>query len=122
MRRTALPWKQHCGLRILFLIWARGLTENQRSQHHPPKTLFNHKDGQSIKTVHHCHKQAATTAGSTPPWKGKGKVVNIASSDEESASSSSQDRPRTAASIGDKDFPTASDEGNGKAPGVVDGG
>ncbi len=88
----------------------------------PPKTLFNVEDDQSVKTVHNCHEQAATTAVSTPPRKGKGKVVEMASSDEESASSSSQDGPRTAAAIGNEDFPTSSDEGNGEAPGAANGG
>jgi hypothetical protein len=67
----------------------------------PPETLFNLKDGQSVKTVHHRHEQAATTVGSTPPQKGKGKVVKMASSDEESTSSSSQDGPHTVAAVGD---------------------
>ncbi len=87
----------------------------------PPETLFNLEDDQSVKTVHHCHEQAATTAGSTPPWKGKGKVVEMASSDEESTFSSSQDGPRTAAAVGDEDSPTSSDEGNSEAPGAADG-
>jgi hypothetical protein len=88
----------------------------------PPKTLFNRKDERSVKTVHHHHEQAATTMGSTPPWKGKGEVVKMASSDEEFTSSSSQDRPRTAAAIEEKDFPTSSDEGNGEALGAANGG
>jgi hypothetical protein len=88
----------------------------------PLETLFNLEDDRSVKTVHHCHEQAVTTVGSTPPWKGKGEVVKMASSDEESASSSSQDGPRTAAAIGDEDSPTSSDEGNGEAPGTADGG
>jgi hypothetical protein len=87
----------------------------------PPDILFNFEDDQSVKTVHHCHENAATTTSSTPPQKGKGKVVKMASSDEKSASSSIQDGPCTAAAIGDEDFPTSSDEGNGKAPGVADG-
>jgi hypothetical protein len=88
----------------------------------PPETLFNLKDDQFVKTVHHCHEQAATTAGSTPPRKGKGKVVEMASSDEEFASSSRQDGPRTASTVGDEDSPTSSDEGNGEALGTADGG
>ena len=67
----------------------------------PPETLFNLKDDRSVKTVHHRHEQAATTVGSTPPQKGKGKVVKMASSDEESTSSSSQDGPHTVAAVGD---------------------
>ncbi len=46
----------------------------------------------------------------------------MTSSDEESTSSSSQDGPRTAAAIGEEDFPTSSDESNGEAPGATDGG
>ncbi len=87
----------------------------------PPETLFNLEEDRSIKTVHHCHEQAATTAGSTPPWKGKGEVVNVASSDEESASSSSQDRPRTEAAVGDEDFFASSDEDDANAQGAVNG-
>ena len=88
----------------------------------PPETLFNLEEDWSVKTVHHCHEQAATTAGSTPPWKGEGKVVNVASSDEEFASSSSQDRPCTKAAIGDEDFSASSDEDDGNAQGAADGG
>jgi hypothetical protein len=88
----------------------------------PPETLFNLKDDRSVKTVHHCHEQAATAASSTPPWKGKSKVVKMASSVEESTSSSSQDGPPTTAAIGDEDSPTSSDEGNSEAPGVADDG
>jgi hypothetical protein len=88
----------------------------------PSETLFNLEEDWSVKTVHHRHKQAATTAGSTPPWKGKGKVVNVASSDEESASSSSQVRPHTAATVGDDDSSTSSDEDDGNTMSVADGG
>ncbi len=87
----------------------------------PPETLFNLEEDRSVKTVHHCHEQAATTKGSTPPWKGKGKVVNVASSDEKSVSSSSQDRPRTKAAVVDEDFSASSDEDNSNAQGVADG-
>jgi hypothetical protein len=87
----------------------------------PPETLFNLEEDRSIKTLHHHHEQAATTAGITPPWKGKGKVVNVASSDEQSASSSSQDRPCTEAAVGDEDFSASSDEDDGNAQGAADG-
>jgi hypothetical protein len=87
----------------------------------PPETLLNLEEDGSIKTVHNHHEQAATTAGSTPPWKGKGKVVNVARSDEESASSSSQDRRCTKAAVGDEDFSTSSDEDDGNAQGAADG-
>jgi hypothetical protein len=87
----------------------------------PPGTLFNLEEDRSVKTVHHCHEQAVTTAGSTPPWKGKGKVVNVASSDEESASSSSQVRPCTAAAIGDEDSSASSDEDDGDPLGMANG-
>jgi hypothetical protein len=76
-----------------------------------------------VQTVHHRHEQAAATpVGSTPPQKGKGKVINVANSDEESASSSSKEKPRTAAAVGDEDYPTSSDEDDGNTPGVADGG
>ncbi len=87
----------------------------------PPETLFNLEEDRCIKTVHHCHEQAATSVGSTPPQKGKGKVVNVASSDEESTSSSSQDRPCTEAAIGDEDFSASSDEDHSNAQGMADG-
>ncbi len=45
----------------------------------------------------------------------------MASSDEESASSSSQYGPHTTAAVGDEDSPTSSDEGNSEAPGMADG-
>ncbi len=46
----------------------------------------------------------------------------MASSDEESTSSYSQDGPHTAAAVGNEDSPTSSDEGNGEAPGAANGG
>ncbi len=87
----------------------------------PPETLFILEEDRSVKTAHHCHKKAATTAA-PPPRKGKGKVVNVASSDEQSTSSSSQVRPRTIAAIGDEDSSTSSNEDDGNALGVADGG
>ncbi len=54
--------------------------------------------------------------------EGKGKVVEMACSDKESASSSSQDGPLTTAAVGDEDCPTSSDKGNGEALGTADGG
>jgi hypothetical protein len=98
------------------------LTKKWKKPAPPPKTLFNLEEVRSGKTVYHRHKQAATTAGSTPPWKGKGKVVNVASSDEEPASSSSQVRLCTAAAVGDEDSSASSDEDDGNALGVADGG
>jgi hypothetical protein len=82
---------------------------NSRRQAPPPETLFNLNKDWSMKTVHCRHEQAAATPmGNTPPWKGKGKVVNVTNSSEESASSSSKERPRTTAVVEDKDFPTSS--------------
>jgi len=42
-----------------------------------PETLFNLEKDQSVKTVHHRHEeqQAATTAGNTPPRKGKTRLL-----------------------------------------------
>jgi hypothetical protein len=59
--------------------------------------------------------------GSTSPWKGKGKDVEMASSDEESAYLSSQDGPCIAAVVRDEDSPTSSDESNDEAPGAANG-
>jgi hypothetical protein len=77
-----------------------------------------------VKTVHHHHdeQQAATLAGNTPPRKGNGEVVEVASSDEDSASLSSPVRPRTKDAVGDEDSPTSSEEDDGNAVGAADGG
>jgi hypothetical protein len=90
----------------------------------PPETLFNLKEDWSVKTVHHRHdvQQAATLAGNTPPRKGKGEVVEVASSDEDSASLSSPVRLRTKDAVGDEDSPTSSEEDDGNAVGAADGG
>jgi len=88
-----------------------------------PETLFNLEDDRSVKTVHYRHEeqQAATTAGNTPPRKGKNEITDLVSSDWDSASSSSQDRPRAADAIGDEDSPTSSAEDDGNAVGAADG-
>jgi hypothetical protein len=90
----------------------------------PPKILFNLEEDRSVKTVHHRHdeQQAATLAGNTPPRKGKGEVVEVASSDEDSASLSSPVRPRTKDAVGDEDSPTSSEEDDGNAVGAANGG
>ena len=89
-----------------------------------PKTLFNLEKDQSVKMVHHHHKeqQTATTAGNTPPRKGKNKIADLASSDGDSTTSSSQDRPRAADAVGDEDSPTSSAEDGANAVGTADGG
>jgi hypothetical protein len=79
-----------------------------KTQAPPPKTLFIVNEDWSVKTVQHCHESAATTAGSTPPWKaqkGTGEIVDLANLDEDPASSSSIDGPCTAATIGADDSP-----------------
>ena len=88
-----------------------------------PETLFNLKEDWLIKTVHHRHEeqQAATTAGNTPPRKGKNEITDLVSSDWDSASSSSQDRLRTADAVGDEDSLTSSAEDDGNAVGAADG-
>ncbi len=61
---------------------------NPKKQAPHPETLFNLDEDWSVKTVHQCQEQAAvTTAGSTPPRKDTGKIVDVTASDEESASS-----------------------------------
>jgi len=60
--------------------------------------------------------------GNTYTRKGKNKITDLVSSDEDSASSSSQDRPRTADAVGDEDSPTSSAEDDGNAVGAADGG
>ena len=90
----------------------------------PPKSLFNLEEDWSVKTVHHRHEveQEATTAGNTPPWKGKNEIVELASSDEDSVSLSSQDGPCVADAVGDGDSPISSAEDDGNAVGTADGG
>jgi hypothetical protein len=88
----------------------------------PPKTLFNLEEDWSVKTVHHHLRQVATAVGSTPPRKGKGKIVKVASSGEESASSSRKDGLCTAAAIGDEDSPTSSGKDDSKDPSRAYGG
>jgi hypothetical protein len=53
---------------------------------------------------------------------GKNEIVELASSDEDSASSSSQDGPCAADAVGDEDSPTSSAEDDGNAVGAADGG
>jgi hypothetical protein len=100
------------------------LSENQKKPAPLPKTLFNLKEDRSIKTVHprHDEQQAVTLAGNTPPRKGKGEVVKMASSDEDFASLSSPVRPRTKDAVGDEDSPTSSEEDDGNAVGAANGG
>jgi hypothetical protein len=90
----------------------------------PPESLFNLEEDRSVKTVYHRHEevQEATTAGNTPLRKGKNEIVELASSDEDSASSSSLDGPCAADAVGDEDSPTSSAEDDGNAVGAADGG
>jgi hypothetical protein len=87
----------------------------------PPKTLFNLNKDQSVNRVHHHHEQAATTVGNKHQRKGKGKVFDMKNSDVESTFSSSKDRPCTAATLGDKDSPTSSNEDDSNALGMANG-
>jgi hypothetical protein len=89
----------------------------------PTKSLFNLEEDWLVKTVHNRHEevQEATIAGNTPPRKGENEIVKLASSDEDSASSSSQDGPRAADAVGDEDSPTSSAEDDGNAVGTADG-
>ncbi len=89
------------------------VNEKLKKQALPPNTLFNLNEDRSLKTIPHFHEQAVTTMGSTPPWKGKGEIVNLANLDEDSASLSSIDRPCTV------DPPTSSDEEDGDASGIL---
>ncbi len=65
--------------------------------------------------------------GSTPPKKGKEKDVIDISSDKESDGESAsppgkQERPCAAATVGGDEPPTSSDEVDGEASGMADGG
>jgi hypothetical protein len=93
-----------------------------RRQALPLETLFNLDEDRFVKTVHHCHDQAAaTTVGSTPSRKGKSKIVNVTALDEDSASLSCIDRPCIAAAVGDKASSPSRGEDDGKALGAANG-
>ncbi len=97
-----------------------------KKQAPPPETLFDLDGDHSIKTIHQCNKAQPSNAGRTPPKKKKGKELIDVSSEEESSKESApllenQGRPCTAATIGEKEYPTSSDEVDRQAPGAVDG-
>ena len=89
-----------------------------------PETLINLEEDQLVNMVHHRpeEQQAATTAGNTPPRKGKHEITDLVSSNEDSAPSSSQDRPCATDAVGDEDSPTSSAEDDGNAVGAAEGG
>ncbi len=60
--------------------------------------------------------------GTTPPRKGNNEIVNVATSDEDSVSLSSQDRPPATDAVGDEDPPTLSAEDDSNAVGAANGG
>jgi hypothetical protein len=93
----------------------------------PPEALFNRDGDCSIKTIYQGNEAQPSDAGTTPSKKGKNKeLIDISSkeeSDKESAPSlGRQGRLRTAAAIGEEEFPATSDENDGQAPGVADDG
>ena len=88
--------------------------------------LFNLDGDHSIKSIHQRNEAHPSSAGRTPPKKKKGKELIIVSSEEESSNVSApllknQGRPRTAATVGEKEYPASSDEVDRQAPGVTDG-
>ncbi len=87
----------------------------------PPESLFNlDKDC----TIHLCNDNQLSSAGGTPlpQKKSNTKVIKLANSDEDSASLSSDEGSRSAASDGDEYTPFSSAEDNSQAPAVTDGG
>jgi hypothetical protein len=62
---------------------------------------MNHLPSINYKIEHPKDRNVATSAGSTPPRKGKDKVVDVTNSDEKSSSllGIGIDRPCTAAAI-----------------------
>jgi hypothetical protein len=100
---------------------------SSKKQAPPPEILFNLDGERSIKTIHQRNKAQPSNVGSAPPKKGKDKdLINISSkeeSDKESApSSGKQGRLHAAATVGEDESPTSSDEVDGQAPGAADGG
>jgi hypothetical protein len=79
----------------------------------PPKALFDLDGEGSIKTIHECHMhQSTTTTESPPPKKGTRELVDMADlDDEDSASSSDDERSHKHSNQGvDKSSPTSSAE------------
>ena len=89
----------------------------------PPESMFNLDEDRSIKTIHHRNEANLLTRGNQPvSKKAASETVQLTSSDEESASSSSTDRSRSDATDGVEYSPTSSAEDIGVAPGATNGG
>jgi hypothetical protein len=88
----------------------------------PLKSLFNLDEDHSIKTIHLGNNNwlaPATSGLPLPQKKLNSKVINLASSDEDSASSSSEEGSHSAATNGDFYDPSSSVEHNGLAPAMA---
>jgi hypothetical protein len=84
--------------------------EGSKTPAPPPETLFNLDKDRSIKTIHNCNEKQLPSAGSpAPPKKSNPEVIRLTDSDEDPASSSGDDRLRSAATDGDDDAPAPSD-------------
>jgi hypothetical protein len=86
----------------------------------PPESLFNLDEDRSVKTIHDRNMNRLPSAGHTPPRK-TNEIVQVASSDEDSASSSSEYGSRNATADGDDDAPVSSDEANGEQGATMGG-
>jgi hypothetical protein len=86
--------------------WELRQMEGQQKSR-PHRTRFNLDGDCSITTIHQHNKAQPSSAGRTPPKKKKGKELIDVSSEEET--------------IGEKEYPTSSDEVGGQAPGAADG-
>ncbi len=90
----------------------------------PPESLFNLDKDCSIKTIYLRNNNWLPSAGGTPlPQKKLNiKVIKLANSGEDSASSSRDDRSCSAAADGDENVPSSSAEDNSQAPAATNGG
>ena len=86
----------------------------------PPEAIYNLDEDRSIKTIHNRNANRLTSVGSTPPRKKGSEIVDMASSDEDSASSSSMDQPRDAG-VNEEEVSTALCEGVNNRRNVTDG-
>ena len=89
----------------------------------PPESLFNLNKERSIKTIHLRKDKRQPPKGVSSPMRKSGNgMVNLTTSDGDSASSSGDEGLRSAAANKDSNVLALSDEVNGQAPGTTGGG
>ena len=91
----------------------------------PPESLFNLDEDRSIKTIHLRNESKLPNRATRPQPVSKestSEIVQLTSSDEESASSSSTEGSHSGVTDGVEDSPASSAEDLGKASGATDGG